>query len=653
MADLSNLTLSAGTLSPAFDAATLSYTATVSNATTSIDVTGSVVDALSTITIGGVAATVDVAKTVNLPVVGDNAIDIVVTAADSSTQTYTVTVRRKSTDATLSSLSISGGDLVPDFASSTYTYSANVGYLVQSSQVTAAVNHTAYATMTMNTVALSDNTPSTNLVDLSTYSGTAIIEVTAEDGNTQTYTVNLTRDVAGTFAQQAYAKASDGAAAAASTVESYGSEVAISGDYMVVGSASAYSAKGAAYVYKRDPMTDTWTEHATLIGNNSEAGDKFGTSVAIDGDTIVVGAPLEDGKNGGIDGADSNGPPATYEAGAAYVFQLNGAGTTWVHQAKLKEPASGANNFKLNHFGTSVAVSGDVVVVSSPSENSASTVITADTIGDGSVLPMDTGAADSGAVFAFLRTGSSWAYEAHIKVSTNVTGDLWGQDIAMDGNTMAVSSTAHGNGAVAVFVRDSGTATWTEQDGNILSPSPSANEGFGMKLDVSADTLIVAAPLEDSTATDSGAVYVYTRSGAAWSNEATVKATVVEASDQFGSDVGIAGDTLVVGSALEDSNATGVTSMSPNPVADNDNSSSASGVAQIFTRSGVSWTHNIFLKAYNTGPGDQFGTAVDISGDTIVVGAPLESTDYTATYNPDPGADNDNRAESGSVYIFK
>src|SRR5262249_53903558 len=141
----------------------------------------------------------------------------------------------------------------------------------------------------------------------------------------------------------------------------------------------------------------------------------------------------------------------------------------------------------------------------------------------------------------------------------------------------------------------------------------------------------------------SGAVYVFVRSGATWSQQAYLKASNTGVYDQFGSSVAISGDTLVVGAKREASNATGVNGDQ------GDNSGPSSGAAYVFVRSGATWSQQAYLKASNTGVDDWFGFPVAISGNTLVVGAYREDSNATGVNGDQSlnGAPN-----SGAVYVF-
>ena len=180
---------------------------------------------------------------------------------------------------------------------------------------------------------------------------------------------------------------------------------------------------------------------------------------------------------------------------------------------------------------------------------------------------------------------------------------------------------------------------------------------FGTSVALSGDTLAVGVPGEDSNATgvngiesnnlafNSGAVYVFTRnSNNQWSQQAYLKGSNTEVNDRFGTSVALSDNTLAIGARYEDSNATGVNGDESN------NSASFSGAVYVFTRDVNSqWSQQAYLKASNTGFGDQFGASVALSGDTLAVGALFEDSFTTGV-----GGDESNNlaASSGAVYVF-
>src|SRR6185503_10971485 len=155
----------------------------------------------------------------------------------------------------------------------------------------------------------------------------------------------------------------------------------------------------------------------------------------------------------------------------------------------------------------------------------------------------------------------------------------------------------------------------------------------------------------DNSAADSGAAYVFVRNGTSWSQQAYLKASNTDTGDFFGGAVALSGDTAVVAAFQEDSNATGVDG---NP---SDNSASSAGAAYVFVRGGMTWSQQAYLKASNTGAGDQFGAAtffaspsgVAVSGDTAVVGAPGEDSNATGVNGNQA---NNSTPSSGAAYVF-
>src|SRR5262249_44265265 len=127
----------------------------------------------------------------------------------------------------------------------------------------------------------------------------------------------------------------------------------------------------------------------------------------------------------------------------------------------------------------------------------------------------------------------------------------------------------------------------------------------------------------DNSAPWSGAAYVFVRTGETWTQEAYLKASNTGSNDLFGQSVAISGDTLVIGAAGESSTATGVNGNQT------DDAAASAGAAYVFARNGGSWIQEAYLKASNRGANDFFGYSVAISDDTVVVGAPQESSHAT------------------------
>lgn len=433
------------------------------------------------------------------------------------------------------------------------------------------------------------------------------------------------------------------------------------------------TAAGAAYVFTRNG--DTWTQQAYLKSSNritDAVGDHFGKTLSLsdDGNTLAVGAYREHGSNSGINGDQSSG---TRLSGAVYVFKRSG--TEWSQQAYIKASNTGYSDY----FGFALSLSGDgnSLAVGAPEEDSNATGI--------DVNQSDNSASNSGAVYLFTRNGETWNQDAYLKASNTQAGDRFGSDLSLsaDGKTLAVGAGGEGSnatgingdqsnnsasksGAVYLFVH-SGTA-WS-QEAYIKASNTDADDQFGstyikwmlgtaISLSGDGHTLAVGAAFESSSATgingdqddnsasESGAVYIFTRSGTDWSQQAYIKASNAEAGDRFGSAVSLSadGNTLAVGAYRESSNAIGINGNQ------HDNSLASSGAAFIFKRNEGSWAQQSFLKAANTGWTDNFGLSVNLSadGNTLAVGAHQEDGGATGV-----NGDQDSlRGNSGAVYLY-
>lgn len=493
-------------------------------------------------------------------------------------------------------------------------------------------------------------------------STTVLIALTA-GGLSKTYQLVFDRGGAA-LDQVVYGKASN-----TGTNDNFGYSVALSGDTLAVGAHleasaatgvngnqadNAAASSGAVYVFVRTGTT--WTQQAYIKASNTGVGDNFGSSVALSGDTLAVGAHLEDSAATGVNGNQADSTAA--QSGAVYVFVRTG--TTWKQQAYIKASNTEASDY----FGYSVALSGDTLAVAAYLEDSAATGINGNQI-DNTMI-------DAGAVYVFIRNGVTWTQQAYIKASNTGMSDYFGRSVALSGDTLAVGAyledsaatgingnqadnVATNSGAVYVFFRNG--ATWTQQ-AYVKASNTGASDYFGISVALSGDTLAVGAYLEDSAATgingnqadntagDSGAAYVFVRTGTIWAQQAYIKASNTGLGDNFGYSVTLSGDTLAVGAYLEDSAATGVNGNQA------DNAAVNSGAVYVFARDGTTWKQQAYTKASNTGPSDNFGWAVALSGGTLAVAANLE-TSGAVGINPIPGQGDNGVTAAGAVYVFR
>lgn len=405
----------------------------------------------------------------------------------------------------------------------------------------------------------------------------------------------------------------------------------------------------ASYLSRTTTITAVPADPNATFAVNGVAGSRNEPSDPIDllegGNTITVTVTAEDGVSS-----------------QSYTIDISRQIASNLESQRFLKAA---HNGTSDRFGAGVAVSDDALAVVASGEDSASTGINGDATDDS--------AADSGAVYVFRRdAANTWMQEAYIKASNAATSDAFGQSIALSDDTLVVGApredsaavgvngddtdnSAIDAGAVYVFTRDA-TGIWSQQ-AYLKASNTGSIDGFGGAVALDGDTLAVSANLEDSGAVgvngdqtdnsgqDSGAVYVFTRDGAgAWTQQAYLKASNANAGDRFGGAIALSGNTLVVGAAYERSKSTGVDGNQAS------NSWSEAGSAYVFTRNEAGdWSQQAYLKASNTGSGDRFGDAVVLSGDTLVVGAPLEDS---AARGID-GFQADNKAlSSGAAYIF-
>ena len=385
-----------------------------------------------------------------------------------------------------------------------------------------------------------------------------------------------------TWTQEAKLTAGDGAVG-----DRFGSSVALDGDTALVGAypdaVGGNSYQGSAYVFTRSG--NTWTQQAKLVAADGAASDYFGWSVAVDGDTALVGAVLD------AVGANSF-------QGSVYVFARSG--TTWTQQAELT--AGDGETYDL--FGTSVALDGDTALVGAYGDNVGA-------------------ASDQGSAYVFTRSDTTWTQQAKLVAGDGARGDEFGYSVALDGDTALVGAyqdyvgANSGQGSAYVFTRSD--TTWTQQT-KLVAGDGEAGDRFGISVALDGDTALVGAHSTGALNINPGSAYVFTRGGTTWLQQAKLLAGDGVELDLFGTSVDLDGDTALVGAHGYD---VGVNSYQ--------------GSAYVFTRRGTTWAQAATLTAATGAAADHFGTSVALSSTMALVGAP--NVDGLPPYgNPDEGA---------------
>lgn len=327
---------------------------------------------------------------------------------------------------------------------------------------------------------------------------TAVVGVPYEDYYSSPGVAYVFVRSGGTWALQATLTAADGADG-----EWFGASVAVSGDTIVVGAPRhpwGQNATGSAYVFTRSGST--WSQRTELTADDAANGDFFGGAAALDGSTAVIGAG---------------------SANAAYVF--TGSGASWSQQSKLTGDGS---------FGTAVAVTGDTAIVGAQWWGSAGGVND----------PL-------GAAFVFVRSGTTWTQQARLTAADGEHGDYFGASVALSGETALVGR-GQGKGAAYVYTR-SGSA-WSQQ-AKLQDPgSSSYPDCFGTSVALVGDTALVGSPYTDFTyGNDSqGAAYLFARSGTTWTQQAMLTASDSAAGDSFGYAAAMSGSTALIGAPTHD-----------------------------------------------------------------------------------------------------
>ncbi len=338
----------------------------------------------------------------------------------------------------------------------------------------------------------------------------------------------------------------------------FGYSVAVDGDTALVGAFND-SGLGAAYVFVRNAAT--WSLQQRLTAADGASGDQFGYSVAVSGNTLAVGAA-----------AKASG------RGSVYVFAR--AGTAWTQQQEFVGADAVANDC----FGCSVALSGATAIVGSPDRFST-----------------------TGAAYVFSNNGGVWQQQQEFV--GQATGDAFGFSVSLGpGATTALVGAYGASGQVGKAYALTMNGTWANppQQTILTASDGQANDRFGYSVAADTGTALIGAYQNGGR----GAAYVFTGSGGTWSQQAKLTAADGATGDQFGYSVALSGNTAVAG-AYEKSGSAGP------------------GAAYVFTNTGGTWSQQ---KLVASGTGQYFGYSVAAAGTTAVIGAFGASSDSGEAY---------------------
>jgi hypothetical protein len=385
----------------------------------------------------------------------------------------------------------------------------------------------------------------------------------------------------------------------------FGSAVAVDGDVAVVGAPleddGGIAGRGAAYIF-RFSAAGTWDLERRLVAPDGAVNDQFGSSVAVSGGQVVVGAPLRD--EAGI-----------ADRGGAYVFRLTDPVTaTWELTATLVSEDGAVDD----RFGSSVDISADSILVGAPFRDQG-------------------GIADEGGAYVFRRTdppADIWEATALLTASDGEVNDRFGSSVAINDGDLIIGAPLRDQagisdlGAAYVFRRTDAVDLWSEVD-LLLASDGEVNDRFGSSVALDGDDALIGAPFrEEGGILNQGAAYVFRRTDIAantWTpvNLLTVAADDATPGDQFGTSVAIDGGDALIGAPFDDTG--GIFER---------------GAAYHFRRTDAGvWERAAVLFATDGEVGDRFGFSVALSGDAAMIAAPF--------------TDPLDIVESGAVYPFR
>ncbi len=364
--------------------------------------------------------------------------------------------------------------------------------------------------------------------------------------------------------------------------DDFGYSVAVDGDTALIGARvsgdGGFAVRtGLAYVFTR--TAGVWTEQAKLTASNVVSDFFFGLSVAVEGDTALIGACGRD-------------------TCSAYVFTRSAG--VWKEQAKL----TASDGSRDDDFGLSVAIDGDIALIGAHYD---------DDNGD-----------DSGSVYVFTRSAGIWTEQAKLTASDAAPFDNFGEGVALDGETALIGATGdddNGSRSGSVYVFTHSAGVWKEQ-AKLTTSDGSRDDVLGGSVALDGDTALLGVQFDDDNGISSGSAYVFTRRAGVWAQQAKITQNDAVRLAGFGKSVALDGDTALIG-ASDGNIFTG----------NNDS-------AYIFTRNAGAWTQQAKLNASDSIGDKLFGGSVALDGDTALVGSRY-------------GYDVDNDIVSGgAVYVF-
>ncbi|MBX3396332.1 MAG: hypothetical protein KF841_13295 [Phycisphaerae bacterium] len=348
--------------------------------------------------------------------------------------------------------------------------------------------------------------------------------------------------------------------------DAMGESASLSGSAFVAGARTRNSTSGSAFVFRDNG--GVWTQESELTAFDATDGASFGKSVAIDGDRIIVGAPV----------AQASGTPV----GAVYEFTR--VGGVWIPGAKYLASTSQASQL----FGQSVSLDGNTLFVGAMQDN--------------------TGATGAGAAYVFEYDGATWHETQKLTPSDPSPSALFGSSVVVRGDLAVVGARLARTGLVlhgAAYIYERVGGVWTFSQ-KLTASDQVNNSFFGWSVDISGETIVVGAYQTFSGGFQSGAAYVFERSGGTWQQSQKLAPATPVGGANFGSAVRMIGSSIAIGARGENA-------------------------VYLFVRQDGSWQQRERITSPGAETGDRLGSSVDWNGTTLIAGAEFGEVSATNT----------------------
>ncbi len=409
----------------------------------------------------------------------------------------------------------------------------------------------------------------------------------------------------------------------AALLDLFGNSVSISGDAAIIGAWNNDGpfefAWGSAYLFRF--IDGSWIEEQAITPSDANSQDRFGHTVAISGDVAVVGSPMND---------DACPPPDNIfcDSGSAYVFRFENG--SWIEKQKL----IAFDDEAIDQYGISVSVSGDVIVIGAPWQDEA--------CGGGPDC-------NAGAAYVYRFTGETWELDQKLMASDPDFGDAFGLTVSISGNTILVGAPRNnddGSNSGSAYIFQFDGDNWNELQ-KLTASDAQVSDEFGWGVSINGDLALIGAGRDDTAcpeniSCDSGSAYVFRFDGKLWVQEQKLEAPDMALGDQFGRSVSIDGDYALVGSRWNDD-------LCPE---DPDCDSGAAYLFHFGSPEAIGWSLQQKLTQSDADVRDLYGSAVAVSGTSVIVGSEGDDDDGTGSgsayfYALDgPDADSDGIADT-------